>query len=337
MQLFGLSTLALLAGASGLRPDADDYPPRLGNSLAGDTHNRKSEGALEPWEIPTKFDEGVDFDDGLTILFKSRAWDHMKTNSEDGRKLAQRWTGYSEGELKPHFMRLYGVHYMDAVASKLHKFMFIDNVKAGSTSIRSLLSGSLQRSWTNTDFEGCTRQGYWGRYSTGDFAEQAELFKFASVRDPVAKFESGVREAKAQQPGKFQGMTADEMLDWQIEAWRDAQEAGDNAMGPWINEHLQPSTFRLFAFGSGENPSLVQLDFIAKIEHMEDDWPAIVESMENIDEATKSTLLQIKHANSRPHDAASKLSPAGIKKMCESEVYKFEWTCFDYTLPAECQ
>jgi len=222
------------------------------------------------------------------------------------------------------------LHRADVVASLKHRFLFLENVKAGSTSVRSVLNGVLNRSWFHTDIPHNRRNGH-VLHKSGDvrttsksFSPEtiASLFSFSLVRDPVEKFESGVREAFAH--GQHTHMTADEFLEQQL----------SRAHG-WVNEHIMPSSFRLSALTSdGKMP---HLDFIGKVENIEADWAAIVKEMSGTTREEQAHLLTLSHSNSRVNDNRSKLSPAGIRRMCQSEMYGSEWACFDYPLPEACK
>mmetsp|Transcript_88407 Transcript_88407/g.196572 ORF Transcript_88407/g.196572 Transcript_88407/m.196572 type:complete len:93 (-) Transcript_88407:34-312(-) len=89
------------------------------------------------------------------------------------------------------------------------------------------------------------------------------MFKFTSVRDLVQKLESEVRPAWKQH-SILRNKTADELLEMQISRER-LCSAVDNRRC-CVNEHLQPSSFRLHAF-NGE--SAVTLDFVGKVETMD--------------------------------------------------------------------
>jgi hypothetical protein len=334
-----------VAGALSLRiPDANDVnmgEPKPAQENQFITFDDMSD-ALDPWEIPSTTDDGIDFDDGLGISFEYHLSESMwkDTRGKSGEEIAQQWDSCKELNYQ-HFLQNYGKHSEDAVASKLHNFMFVDNVKAGSSSIRALLKNALHASWYSNDFGGNrTHSGRANRFSTADYPEQAMLFKFSLVRDPVAKFESGVRQAWAQDPGNWEGMSADEVLDKVIrnyKEWASNKKGNRSSAFNFGNEHLQPSSYRLFTFDGNSHPSLIHVDYIGQLEQFEPHWPTIVGSFKNVTEEAKAKLLNHMHANSRPRTEKSKLSEAGIKRLCASELYKFEWSCFSYPLPDVCQ
>lgn len=255
-------------------------------------------------------------------------------------------------------------HSTQVLASNTYKFMFVDNVKAGSTSIRSVLGEQLMggeqgsHGWTSEmpgesilrEVDAAAAKGPCAdasrtgaadadadadaeqpvkRFNTLTFIEGAltGFTNFSFVRDPVQKFESGVREAQTQQASLWENVTADEMLDLQLK----------NCMpGNWINEHLQPSSYRLSGY-SRDRP--VNLNFVGKLENMESDWATLVNIMlTELDESEKAWLAHsMIKANSKPSYPQSRLSDSGIRKMCKSELYRAEWACFGYPLPPQCR
>ena len=143
------------------------------------------------------------------------------------------------------------------------------------------------------------------------------------MRDPVAKFESGVLQAKFQNKS-LRGMSMDEILLEQI-SW---------PYGQWMNTHIMPSTWSLTGFtASGE---LLNLTAIGKLEHLHEDLVRISENFTNLSQVERANLAKpLPHANSRKHD--DRLSAGAITKMCRSVHYKDEWRCFGYPLPDVCK
>ena len=109
-------------------------------------------------------------------------------------------------------------HFTDVLASKRHRFFFVDNVKSGSSTIRKSVNEILGFSWNTRQPIG-HRHAH-DRYNSGNFlsSEVRHLFVFSIVRDPVAKFESGVRQAMAEDPS-LRRYTADQILSSQIAAY----------------------------------------------------------------------------------------------------------------------
>ena len=65
--------------------------------------------------------------------------------------------------------------------------------------------------------------------------EAKDLFVWSVARDPVEKFQSGVRQAWLFSHGKYSNLSADELMSKQLQM----------PLGQWVNEHLQPNTFRM--------------------------------------------------------------------------------------------
>lgn len=91
------------------------------------------------------------------------------------------------------------VHKTDVAFSATRGFAYVDNVKAGSSTVRTHLASALNVSWCAKHQHDVrkTHRGCQPRTKTADFTvdELNGAFLFSFGRDPVAKFESGVREA----------------------------------------------------------------------------------------------------------------------------------------------
>jgi hypothetical protein len=229
-------------------------------------------------------------------------------------------------------------HSIDTVFSSEHGFAFLDNVKAASTTVRQKLTKILNASWTipGTKHVPPSRRRY---KSTHYKLEQfAQVFVFAIVRDPVKKFESGVRQARSVAAyDKLKYLTMDEILDQQIEQGH-----------LWVNEHLQPSTWRLGGWagkgGEVKNSRAVPLDFIGSVENFDVDFETIVSRLKHVtdEEVQRLVAHEVKNAKNSSVSAdvdvltataRSQLSPAAIQRMCKSELYCDEWRCTGYPSP----
>jgi len=278
-------------------------------------------GALDKFansQLTMQSDLQSDLDDG--VQWAAKVGESITSNrnfSKSGSVVIQSWNKCKRK------LEHYGAHYTDSVASKRYNFLYFDNVKAASSSIRYMLSKFLKIDWQHTDIEGARPTGQ--RFSSKDFNDTTHMFKFSVVRDPIAKFESGVRQARFQNSKYFANMTADEIL-------KDVM-----AKGYFTNEHLQPSSFRLSAYDASTPPSMHNLDFIGKVEDIEHDWSIIVDAMKGIGEGTKQQMKTLQKLNSRVEDPDTVLSEAAIQQMCNSDMYRFEWECFGYDLPKVCQ
>ena len=90
-------------------------------------------------------------------------------------------------------LRMQQHHPVDVIISDRDRFVFVDNVKAASTTLRELLSEELNVTW----WDGC--DGVYrrccstlGRTTTACLDEQhASYFVFGFARHPAVKFESG--------------------------------------------------------------------------------------------------------------------------------------------------
>ena len=110
-------------------------------------------------------------------------------------------------------------HFVDAVISPKYSFMFVDNVKAGSATVRKRLQAALKVSMAYTPqcaapypkITSSTRT----KTNCITTAEAENISRWSVVRNPVAKFESGVREAWHQNPGLAR-FSADEILALQL-------------------------------------------------------------------------------------------------------------------------
>jgi len=241
-------------------------------------------------------------------------------------------------------------HGTDARASRRHRFLYVDNVKAGSSSVNAALNLMMDG---NDSFPTNTYTRYMGdsrdksRFTTKDLTswEASRLFKFSIVRDPVAKFESGVRQAW------FRGIkgSADGMLRRQLSktfaehAHQLAQPIGKSKKDPnnfWVDEHLQPSGWRLS--GSLNDTTTMSFDFIGSLEIFSSDWQYVVNrGMHQLSIEERNVLLVPGHENAKAefmnkYNESSKLSEEGIRMMCSSEIYRHEWECFGYPLPSAC-
>ena len=235
----------------------------------------------------------------------------------------------------------WSLHPLEAVISYRYRFVFADNVKAGSVSTRHTLYAALNVSWQHKSkglTEVCQRHvcGNDGRclWRTSTlcltWANASRLFKFGMARDPVRKFESGVRQIWAK---SLQNHSADEILAMQLALPR----------GEWLNTHLQPNTWRLSAaLFEGGSSEMAPLDFIGKVEEMDRDWNFTVKhGMSGLNASQQGLMLPMPHIHSSnlalsKFGKNSTLSPAGIRLMCNSDAYKWEWKCLKYQLPPEC-
>jgi len=98
---------------------------------------------------------------------------------------------------------------------------------------------------------------------------------------------------------------------------------------------------QMFQYAFGRSLSLkkgvpLKLDYVSKLEQLTESWPEIVARMTNLDQSQIQNLLELHHINKRPLVESARLSDSSIKKMCASEMFRSDWTCFGYELPAIC-
>ena len=266
-------------------------------------------------------------------------------------------------------------HNVDVVASWEHRFLFIDNVKAGSTSIRGYLQshfGGL--GWSSASNgaalcsglfcdgpAGCARggarlpAGTRAAFSTRNIEHMSHRTEskcftasdlrsrrvpvFSVAREPFSKFESGVRQAytetwrSASEQQYFKQRNADQLLQAVLDATRHDAPHGSGATGGWVNEHFQPSSWRMSA--AGADGDLLFPDYIYRLED-EGFWAELMSDI-----FPEEPYVPLPHSNS--HDdlsealvASSRLSPQGQRAMCNSETYGHEWACFGFARPAFC-
>ena len=239
-------------------------------------------------------------------------------------------------------------HFTDTVISLDNNFVYLDNVKSGSAVITARLKHSTYATVTNPLGERFQKHkgrdcfsAIYGRSTTQCIlsSDLSSLFFFSVVRDPVEKFESGVRQAWSQS-SHLRGLSADALLQKQLSGSSEDELSNERSI-IWINEHLQPSSWRLSGRIRG-NQNL-NLTFIGALETIVADWPEIVKRFVNLDHKQSASLLEpleLEHSSSRFVNSKGKsslLSDDGIRQMCNSELYGSEWRCLGYPLPHVCR
>jgi len=234
---------------------------------------------------------------------------------------------------------LHSNFHTDSVISLKHKFIYVDNVKAGSTTIRQKLehvfgigfdvnegkNGQLFNDSCIKHF----RHRITSRCITSEQAADFTVFSF--VRDPVRKYESGVRQAWAVNiPKGIRHFDANEIFYRQIK--QKHRKRG------WMNEHFQTSIHRLMTKTMDGN--FLKYDFIGKLENFDEDWKELVQILQVSEEDRTALLQHDKGCNSRrvfQKDSRATLSKTATLDMCNSEFFAGEWDCFDYPRPEVCQ
>lgn len=248
-----------------------------------------------------------------------------------------------------HYRDLLTHHSTNCMSSKKFKLLFVDNVKAGSTTVQAKLKNGLGLQWfgglPESTVPNC-KVSHLKRMGTKCVrAEEAlDRFVFSYSRDPVSKFESGVRQAWAQHPESFSNISADELLDTLLDEDITSASIKSRGMtGMFLNEHLQPTTYRLSGgFANGSRP---HFNFIGELASFDADWEYIVRQG-FVDSLTtsqiKNLLKPAGHSNHRDshiskHGKASTLSDDSVRRMCRSKLYREEWRCLGYDLPDVCK
>ena len=237
-------------------------------------------------------------------------------------------------------------HAVDVADGMEHGWIYVDNVKSGSTTVlqRTMATGT----WCHgavVDGVGCTQHfnatltAPRTCCSTGDRAcsrlstrclrraDAQRLLLFSFVRDPVAKFESGLRQFYHDDPGA-EKLGADAILRKQL--------AADH----WLNEHLQPSWWRLC--GADADGQFLPLDYVGRLESFEEDWNRIVKLMPGADAKLRSHYTRpLSAANRRTVGNTSVLSDEGRRLFCRSGLYGEEYAFLrrlgvPYELPSAC-
>ena len=180
--------------------------------------------------------------------------------------------------------------------------------------------------------KGCGR----GRTTTTCVTEaQANTtLRWAVVRDPIQKLESGVRQVW-ERPGRNRWLSADELVRKQLMMDE----------GKFVDEHFEPNAWRLS--GRLADGGVLRLDYILKLEELDEAWPELAARLVRGARGSRQKTLaalaapftekrnQHEVINRRTHKS-SRLSPAMVARLCDSPHFADEWACFDYPRPAAC-
>ena len=225
-------------------------------------------------------------------------------------------------------------HYTSAVYSARHRFIYFVNYKAGTTAIQQRLESVFERSLHVTDLAFPTAFRAGGtckrdhKYTSGCFSyrDTRGFAKWSVARDPVAKFESGTRQAWIHSPD-LRNYTADDLLHKTLDD------------GAFADIHLEPSTYAMTGTRRGDKAA-ENLTFVAKLESLDADWRAVVDAIRpaSVSADQRAALLApLPSVNARPSVARSRLSPGAVRRMCASDAYGDEWRCLGYDLPDVCK
>ena len=235
-------------------------------------------------------------------------------------------------------------HAVDVAISEKYQFVYLDNVKAASTLIRQVLQniGVSFNCGPQYQTTGCchtctvtSAPCSWNpsRTTTMCLADKhRNYFVFTFVRDPIDKFESGVRQARFQGGEIYQlnDLSSEELLQRQVELYSNSSN--------WINEHLQPNSYRVF--GTIRNGSVVKPHFIGRIEHMGQDWKQLIQQARKKHPAAASAF-QTAYSKIAGHKARVSIADAKEKTklpeavlhrwFCPSSLYGKDYDIFNYT------
>ena len=229
-------------------------------------------------------------------------------------------------------------HRTDAVVTLKDKMLFVDNVKAGSATVRTRLKEVWGITWETWESDMKDRRARCGRGRTTTAcvteAQANATLRWAVVRDPVAKLESGVRQIW-ERPGWNRFLSADELLRKQLAL----------NVGKFVDEHFEPNAWRLS--GRLKDGRALRLDYVVKLEELDAAWPELaallVRGARGSRQKTLATFAA-PFADRRNHHPttnrkthkSSRLSPAMVARLCDSPHFADEWACFDYPRPAVC-
>ena len=252
-------------------------------------------------------------------------------------------------------------------------FMYVDIVKAASSSIRRALHRPpLGASWDNSlsgsPCGASPREKSHERTTTACWTAAQLRERFAAggvwsvVREPSVKFESGVRQMWAQgNRTKDTLPTADAALDLVLARFEDRKGKlfEDRKKSLWVNEHLQTSGYRLSGcLGEGEgnggdgdgggcNPIYEHLTMLGTVETLAADWGELTAGALSAGQRAELPGVvnqrarghgetAVEERNARGELLVSTLSAAGLRRLCASPLFLADYECFGYPLPPEC-
>jgi hypothetical protein len=224
----------------------------------------------------------------------------------------------------------------DVVVSTRHRFVYVDNVKAASTTIRNLIDKALHITWLS--WAGVLPRPparFNRRLSTRDLLRAAVrgYFFFSFVREPWSRFAAGIDQARYYQQ-RVTNQSVMELI-----------RSSDTFRGP--DEHLASNLRRLGGvLADGRHR---RLDFIGRVESFAHDWPYAVSRMHGLSDAQRAKLLaplprrasREGGTNTRAHDRGavnrSAMAPGlreEVRAFCALRAADFE--CLGYDLPPAC-
>lgn len=238
-----------------------------------------------------------------------------------------------------------GTHTVDIVMSHKYKFLYVDVVKAASSTIRGLLFDVLNVAWGyNVNGSRVCPEGKWRidavprrcRYKLSQLhsnvINQMGYFVFTFVREPIAKYVSGHKEAIKQSSRKHNTSNINELLDMMT------QPGANKKKYPFTNEHFEPSSYRLSPLTNDRQP--LHYDFVGKVENWKQDWAYVVSRFHEITSIQRKKLMEgtttLLNVGNATHKHLT-LSNASIVKFCNSDAFGNEFDLFCYPKPVQCR
>ena len=243
-------------------------------------------------------------------------------------------------------------HVGSVVAVSLRDgFIYVDNHKAGSTTVRAALVPTFEtlvdpeyRRLGQNESQIARGQEHRVRlpvtksdaprdrkcldeFVTSDCLANKPRgsFVFSFTREPVSKFNSAVQQIQRYPDStgaRFRKMSADEILIEQTQAYMKARHQAkregwldhyDRTKSPWIEQHLAPSTYLLSGrFGDG---SLMQLSYLGHIETMGDPTtgPSFLAAAPSKSRASLASIFTQEAVNTKGNRTILAVAEANIK------------------------
>ena len=229
-------------------------------------------------------------------------------------------------------------------AAKNPSWVYVDNTKAASTSIRKLLSSVLGVSWES--WAELTPNCKSGQRTTSKCLTEEEVesaFVFSVVRHPLDKLLSGIRQLQSTE-SKVAYRQAVHLAPLNLTA-RDVLEYRH----PFFNEHVVSSSKRFAA--SSQSGRLLTFDAIVKLEEFENGaWPWLMQQFPVTQQLREQLTTGLGHHNSKSGSTNLKSrgaaeSPTSLTDVVDGSAlaidvfcswHVWDYLCFDYELPPEC-
>ena len=219
-------------------------------------------------------------------------------------------------------------------------FVYTENHKAGSTTIRrniELNLGTTWESWQDNpqlaqklmSIDGCIQANTTTTTRCVGPDEMDRAIKFTTTRDPLDRFISGYHQLKRDPNShKFDETTTI------AEAIARSHE----------NVHLRSNLFHLGLAGGEGRPVL--FDKLFHLEAMDEQWPKLIESFPNLGADQKTAMIpatreNVKDGNVRKRKEVKSVTESfgGDRTAIDRFCYEFGWDyfCLGFEMPKECQ